>query len=663
MALSLGQVLSGAGAVARGQRASQNARQESEQLALQTAEQRRLAAEAARLDAMRDLEQRRTQELVAGYANAPEQQNLTSPQYSTRQIVPPLERPPEPEFRVTTAGRGAAGLQQFAPPAAPAAAPAAPAAAAPAPAAPERTGTKYQRMGQAAREDFVNLPSNFLQVMGTPQRLWRLWQENIAAPADAYLATTPFGEFVSGAVGGAETAPAAPAAAGVQGAPAAPAPTTAATAAAPAARTAPAAPARDPLTQAMIQVESSGRPRVVSRAGAVGLMQVRPSTAMAPGFGVPDVFSFAEQMGVPVSARTEAAAAELLKNPRVGAAYGQQYMDAMRERYNGNIEHALAAYNAGPSFVDRWIAAGADPAALPAETRAYIPKVLGELNKAANKPVLDILQEVANLNVRPRAGVETPAERIIPDSARYLANTETMGRDMQIALQQREQLVNFAKLYADVGKVAQAQQLTMQIMQLDQGMDYLQGMQGLQDFSLANDPRRLAAVWSQYANVPVGIRPRSDGAYDIFVNGELAQEGVSANEITEGARLAFDGTFRQQRAENEAEANMLRLESQLKQEETITEQQLTMIREATLENARGQNQLDVERLKQQGFTVQQLADGGAIITPKDGRSPVYWSNTGRIVRGIDGEDVTVTTPLDIFPNYNTLGLGNIPGQQ
>jgi hypothetical protein len=274
-----------------------------------------------------------------------------------------------------------------------------------------------------------------------------------------------------------------------------------------------------------------------------------------------------------------------------------------------------------------------------------------------------VLKEVANLNVRPRAGVETPADRIIPDSARYLANTETMGRDMQLALQQREQLVNFAKLYADVGKVEQAQQLTMQIMQLDQGMDYLQGMQGIQDFSLSNDPRRLAAVWSQYANVPIGIRPRSDGAYDIFVNGELAQEGVDARQITDGARLAFDGTFRQQQAEAEAAANMLRLESQLKQEETITEQQLTMIREATIENARGQNQLDVERLKQQGFTVQQLADGGAIITPKDGGSPVYWSIDGRVVQGVDGQDVTVTTPLPIFPNYNSLGLNNIPGQQ
>ena len=639
MALSLGQVLSGAGNVARGYREEQDARQKSQQLVLQTAEQQRLAADQARLAAMRDLEQRRTQELVSKIAIPPEQQNVPQQQYSTRQIVPPMERPPEPEFRVTTAGRGAAAGVQGA-----AAAPAPTTAAAPAaPAAPGNFDALNQSYmaGYGLGQRPQPLDEGFLdKAKGFVVNARRRSAENLAARQAAFTASQ----------GGS----AAPASAGVQGVPAAPAPTTAAAAA---------APAPDSLTQAMIRVESSGRPRAVSGKGATGLMQVLPSTAMAPGYGLPDVFSFAEQMGVPVTARTEAAAAELLKNPQVGAAYGQQYMDAMRQRYNGNIEHALAAYNAGPTFVDRWVAAGANPAALPAETRAYIPKVLGQLQKAADRPIEDVLKEVATLNVRPRAGVETPAERITPDSARYLANTETIGRDMQIALQQREQLVNFARLYADVGKVEQAQQLTMQIMQLDQGMDYLEGMQGMQDFSLSNDPRRLAAVWSQYANVPVGIRPRSDGAYDIFVNGELAQEGVDTRQITDGARLAFDATYRQQAATAQAETNMLRFKSQIKQEETITEQQLGMIRDATIKNIEGQNQLDVEMLRQRGYTVQQLADGGAIITPKDGGSPVYWSVNGTVIQNIDGENVTSMAPVPIFPNYNRLGLNNIPGQQ
>jgi soluble lytic murein transglycosylase-like protein len=47
----------------------------------------------------------------------------------------------------------------------------------------------------------------------------------------------------------------------------------------------------------------------------------------------------------------------------------------MLQKYNGNLEYALAAYNWGPGNTDKWIAQGADPAKLPAETRNYIPKL------------------------------------------------------------------------------------------------------------------------------------------------------------------------------------------------------------------------------------------------------------------------------------------------
>lgn len=44
-------------------------------------------------------------------------------------------------------------------------------------------------------------------------------------------------------------------------------------------------------------------------------------------------------------------------------------------RYDGNVEHGLAAYNWGPGNVDAWRRAGADPMKLPTETRNYIAKV------------------------------------------------------------------------------------------------------------------------------------------------------------------------------------------------------------------------------------------------------------------------------------------------
>jgi hypothetical protein len=115
------------------------------------------------------------------------------------------------------------------------------------------------------------------------------------------------------------------------------------------------------LVNAVIQVESSGDPNAVSPKGARGLMQLMPKTAKDPGYGIPP-------------AKDDSNA----ENLRVGTAY----LNAMLQKYNGNLEYALAAYNWGPGNTDKWIAQGADPAKLPAETRNYIPKVMAAMGQA-----------------------------------------------------------------------------------------------------------------------------------------------------------------------------------------------------------------------------------------------------------------------------------------
>jgi hypothetical protein len=52
----------------------------------------------------------------------------------------------------------------------------------------------------------------------------------------------------------------------------------------------------------------------------------------------------------------------------------------MKQKY-GDTEKALIAYNWGPGSTDKWIAAGADPKKLPAETRTYVERVKGFLGK------------------------------------------------------------------------------------------------------------------------------------------------------------------------------------------------------------------------------------------------------------------------------------------
>jgi soluble lytic murein transglycosylase-like protein len=99
------------------------------------------------------------------------------------------------------------------------------------------------------------------------------------------------------------------------------------------------------LVRAVIETESNWNPMAVSRKGALGLMQLIPTTAQR--FGANDAFS-----------------------PQQNVDAGVRYLKTLLERYNGNLDLALAAYNAGEGAVDK---AHGVPAFR--ETRNYVRKV------------------------------------------------------------------------------------------------------------------------------------------------------------------------------------------------------------------------------------------------------------------------------------------------
>jgi soluble lytic murein transglycosylase-like protein len=99
------------------------------------------------------------------------------------------------------------------------------------------------------------------------------------------------------------------------------------------------------LVRAVIETESGWNATAKSRKGALGLMQLIPTTAVR--FGVNDAFS-----------------------PQQNVDAGVRYLKTLLQRYNGNLDLALAAYNAGEGAVDR---AHGIPAFR--ETRDYVQKV------------------------------------------------------------------------------------------------------------------------------------------------------------------------------------------------------------------------------------------------------------------------------------------------
>lgn len=118
------------------------------------------------------------------------------------------------------------------------------------------------------------------------------------------------------------------------------------------------------LVQAVVQVESGYNPRALSNRGAMGLMQLMPETAR--DLAVADPY-----------------------DPEENIRGGTTYLRQMLVRF-GDLEHSLAAYNAGPTTVEKH--RGVPPYR---ETHDYVRKVLALFRRGnASEPPL-LLREYA----------------------------------------------------------------------------------------------------------------------------------------------------------------------------------------------------------------------------------------------------------------------------
>jgi soluble lytic murein transglycosylase-like protein len=152
------------------------------------------------------------------------------------------------------------------------------------------------------------------------------------------------------------------------------------------------------LVRAVIQAESAFNPRAVSPKGALGLMQLMPATAAE--FGVTDAF-----------------------DPSQNIRAGVKYLKQLLNTYDGRVELALAAYNAGPGAVKKY--GGKVPPYR--ETQNYVARIQGSTipgsagttgSLRARRPIYKTVQIVDGREVVRYTATPSPDAEVVKSAER-----------------------------------------------------------------------------------------------------------------------------------------------------------------------------------------------------------------------------------------------------
>jgi len=293
------------------------------------------------------------------------------------------------------------------------------------------------------------------------------------------------------------------------------------------------------LMRALVAQESGFDPRAVSRAGARGLMQLMPGTAAAYGAGGREF------------------------DPETNLRAGMTYFAELLQKFNGNVERALTAYNAGPA-------------------RGGIPLPTGE-NATFAQDVLrrmpQTIQGMLDAAGRQQRALEAGQEAQTPDRER-MQQTMATGREVLRAIDEEERQQDVDARERRQQAMATGREylraLDEEMRKRDQAVESLKRLE--QQYSLTADARkeseaaRLAAQFPQdeeiqtrAENVRLLIEEKQAMESSFAVIKARTDAQRQAQETADAMTQSIEGTLERLQAPRE-ERTELRLRAQARRQ-------------------------------------------------------------------------------------------------
>lgn len=329
------------------------------------------------------------------------------------------------------------------------------------------------------------------------------------------------------------------------------------------------------------------------------------------------------------------------------------------------INQAIAAYQTNPQMLNSTTLNPTDP-----NNVANLQAQLANMTPQQVQNFIDqMVQQGGSIAAATPAGTPAPAGQQPPppvvvglDTGTSKDPIQTVARSrpkmfeadpaqynpyLEQGMRNREYLRAVAANYRASGLPDQAFEIEAKIQGLDVDLYKMATDQSISEFRNGGDPTRMVGLLRQFTNVPMDLQYRTDGLYNVYINGEMLEQPVSAVDLTDELRTYTDESYKQMKIETSLERQSAAIKNQLETDKEVMKQRAQMVREAAIAHINGRYNVATEELKQRGYTITNLNDGRVVISAKDGTLAGVVDLTNNVLV-IDGQEIPVAPQVQQF---------------